>query len=51
MINFAVLGVGRIGKIHAQNVSLNSKCTLKVVADPWVQGTVNRTGFVGESIF
>lgn len=39
MINFAVLGVGRIGKIHAQNVSLNPKCTLKVVADPWVQGT------------
>jgi len=39
MINFAVLGVGRIGKIHAQNVHQNPKCTLKVIADPWVEGT------------
>jgi len=39
MINFAVLGVGRIGKIHAQNVHQNPNCTLKVVADPWIEGT------------
>lgn len=38
MINFAVLGVGRIGRIHAQNVNLNPKCLLKVVADPWIEG-------------
>jgi myo-inositol 2-dehydrogenase/D-chiro-inositol 1-dehydrogenase len=34
MIRVAVLGAGRIGKIHARNVSLNSRCLLVAVADP-----------------
>lgn len=34
MIRVAVLGAGRIGKIHARNVSLNPRCKLVAVADP-----------------
>src|SRR6476469_7574759 len=34
MIRVAVLGAGRIGKIHARNVSLNPRCRLMAVADP-----------------
>ena len=34
MIRVAVLGAGRIGKIHARNVALNSRCKLVAVADP-----------------
>ena len=34
MIGVAVLGAGRIGKIHARNVALNPRCKLVAVADP-----------------
>ena len=34
MIRVAVLGAGRIGKIHAANVAANPRATLVVVADP-----------------
>jgi myo-inositol 2-dehydrogenase/D-chiro-inositol 1-dehydrogenase len=34
MIRVAVLGAGRIGKIHAGNVAKNPKCQLIAVADP-----------------
>jgi myo-inositol 2-dehydrogenase/D-chiro-inositol 1-dehydrogenase len=34
MLGVAVLGAGRIGKIHAGNVVLNSRMKLVVVADP-----------------
>src|SRR5436309_2941479 len=34
LIRVAVLGAGRIGKIHARNVALNPRCRLVAVADP-----------------
>src|SRR5438067_1592429 len=34
MIAVAVLGAGRIGKIHARNVAQNPRCRLVAVADP-----------------
>lgn len=34
MIGVAVLGAGRIGKIHARNVTLNPRCKLVAAADP-----------------
>jgi myo-inositol 2-dehydrogenase/D-chiro-inositol 1-dehydrogenase len=34
MIRVAVLGAGRIGKIHARNVASNPRCHLVAVADP-----------------
>ena len=33
MIKFALLGVGRIGKIHAANIALNPKCTIECIYD------------------
>ena len=33
MINFALLGAGRIGKMHAQNILQNPKCNLVYVYD------------------
>jgi myo-inositol 2-dehydrogenase/D-chiro-inositol 1-dehydrogenase len=36
MIRVAVLGAGRIGKIHARNVALNPRLELVAVADPVV---------------
>ncbi len=34
MLRVAVLGAGRIGKIHARNVTLNPRCKLVAIADP-----------------
>src|SRR3954447_16213304 len=34
MIRVAVLGAGRIGKIHARNVAMNHDCKLIAIADP-----------------
>ena len=33
MINFALLGAGRIGKMHANNIVNNPKCNLAFVYD------------------
>ena len=33
MINFALLGAGRIGRMHAQNIVNNPKCNLVSVYD------------------
>ena len=33
MIKFALLGAGRIGKMHAQNIIENPNCKLVVVYD------------------
>jgi myo-inositol 2-dehydrogenase/D-chiro-inositol 1-dehydrogenase len=33
ILKFALLGVGRIGKIHAANISLNPKCSIECVYD------------------
>lgn len=38
MLRIAVLGAGRIGKIHAANVAANTRTKLVVVADPWKDG-------------
>ena len=38
MMRIAVLGAGRIGKIHAANVAMNPRTKLVVVADPWKEG-------------
>lgn len=38
MLRVAVLGAGRIGKIHAANVAANPRTQLVVVADPWKEG-------------
>jgi myo-inositol 2-dehydrogenase / D-chiro-inositol 1-dehydrogenase len=43
MLRIAVLGAGRIGKIHAANVAAHSGATLVLVADPWREG-VNALG-------
>ena len=34
MIRIAVLGAGRIGKVHARNAAANPRCRLVAVADP-----------------
>ena len=33
-INLAVLGLGRIGKIHAENIISLNECNLKIIIDP-----------------
>ena len=33
MVNLALFGVGRIGKMHAQNISENSEANLKYICD------------------
>ena len=33
-INLAILGLGRIGKIHAENIISLSECNLKIIIDP-----------------
>ena len=30
-LNIALLGAGRIGKIHAANIALNPKCTIECI--------------------
>lgn len=35
MVGIAVLGAGRIGRIHAASVAANPKATLVAVADPF----------------
>jgi myo-inositol 2-dehydrogenase / D-chiro-inositol 1-dehydrogenase len=41
MLGVAVLGAGRIGKIHAGNVALNPRLRLVVVADPVAEAAQN----------
>lgn len=38
MLRIAVLGAGRISKIHAANVAANPRAQLLVIADPWREG-------------
>jgi myo-inositol 2-dehydrogenase/D-chiro-inositol 1-dehydrogenase len=33
ILKFALLGAGRIGKIHAANIALNSKCSIECIYD------------------
>jgi myo-inositol 2-dehydrogenase / D-chiro-inositol 1-dehydrogenase len=39
MIRIAMLGAGRIGKIHARNIAANPRCRLVAVADPIADST------------
>jgi myo-inositol 2-dehydrogenase/D-chiro-inositol 1-dehydrogenase len=47
MIGVAVLGAGRIGKIHARNVALNPRCKLVAVADPLQEAAASLAGALG----
>ena len=47
MIGVAVLGAGRIGKIHARNVTLNPRCKLVAVADPIKEAAAALAGALG----
>ena len=33
MLKFSLLGVGRIGKMHAENIAINPNCELEYVYD------------------
>ena len=33
ILKFALLGVGRIGKIHAANMAINPKCSIECIYD------------------
>jgi myo-inositol 2-dehydrogenase / D-chiro-inositol 1-dehydrogenase len=44
MVRIAVLGAGRIGKIHAANVAANRRATLVAVADPFGGGASDLAG-------
>lgn len=33
MLNFALMGAGRIGKMHAKNIAMHSKCNLSYIFD------------------
>lgn len=46
MLGVAVLGAGRIGKIHAGNVALNPRLKLVVVADPIAEAAQNLAGLL-----
>ena len=52
ILKFALLGVGRIGKIHAANIALNSKCSIEYVYDidssaaNKIAGLYGGTGFI-----
>jgi myo-inositol 2-dehydrogenase/D-chiro-inositol 1-dehydrogenase len=47
MIRVAVLGAGRIGKIHARNVAANRRLKLVAVADPLVSAARELAEFLG----
>ena len=33
MINFAILGLGRIGKVHVANIASDPKCNIECIYD------------------
>src|SRR5262249_51611762 len=47
MIRVAVLGAGRIGRIHAANVALNRSATLVAVGDPVVSAAESLAAQLG----
>ena len=47
MLGVAVLGAGRIGKIHAGNVALNPRLKLVVVADPVAEAAESLASLLG----
>ncbi|WP_349571112.1 inositol 2-dehydrogenase [Azotobacter salinestris] len=47
MVGIAVLGAGRIGKIHATNVASNKSARLIAVADPYASAAQSLAGALG----
>lgn len=47
MVGIAVLGAGRIGKIHANNVAANKSAKLIAVADPYASAAQSLAGALG----
>ena len=47
MVGIAVLGAGRIGKIHAANVAANPSARLIAVADPYASAAQSLAGSLG----
>jgi myo-inositol 2-dehydrogenase/D-chiro-inositol 1-dehydrogenase len=47
VIGVAVLGAGRIGKIHARNAAANARCRLVAVADPVAEAARSLAAEVG----
>lgn len=47
MIRIAVLGAGRIGKIHARNVAASPRCQLMAVVDPVIAAAAALAGEFG----
>ena len=47
ILKFALLGVGRIGKIHAANIALNPKCSIECVYDIDSSAANNIAGLYG----
>jgi myo-inositol 2-dehydrogenase / D-chiro-inositol 1-dehydrogenase len=47
MIRIAVLGAGRIGRIHARNVAASPRCHLTVVVDPVIAAAEALAGELG----
>lgn len=47
MVGIAVLGAGRIGKIHANNVAANKSARLIAVADPYASAAQSLAGALG----
>src|ERR1700688_710341 len=47
MLRVAVLGAGRIGKIHAANVAGNHKAKLVTIVDPYGTAARNLAGHLG----
>ena len=50
ILKFALLGVGRIGKIHAANISLNPKCSIECVYDIDSSAANKITGLYGGTV-
>lgn len=48
MVGIAVLGAGRIGKIHAANVAASKFATLVVVADPFADAAARLADELGQ---
>ena len=42
-VNLAIIGLGRIGKIHAENIISSDQCNLKIIIDPILEHDKNYT--------
>jgi len=42
-VNLAIIGLGRIGKIHAENIISSNQCNLKIIIDPVLEPDKNYT--------